>query len=109
MTAAFHKSECPGPAGHTANQTTEQNAPNFIVSAVSQQSIAMLREDDAVAATLAGHQAGQDVLDQIVKGCFAPDLLHARLGAVLDSGEPELQRAFCRVVQKQLERIGGAQ
>ena len=62
-----------------------------------------LPEGDALSATLAGHQAAQDALDQIARGCVAPDLLHARLQAILAAGEPERLRAFCRTLQKRLE------
>ena len=54
--------------------------------------------------TIDGHQAAESALRDLGATIPAPDLLYERLQAVLLSREPEKLRAWCRAVQKRLER-----
>ena len=62
---------------------------------------------DLVRQNIAGQTAASHTLFDL-KGIPDQDLLHARLQAVLLSGEPERLRAFCRTVQKRLEQVVAA-
>lgn len=57
---------------------------------------------------VAGQTAANRARHDIAGGLPDPDLLHARLLAVLATGEPERLRAFCRTLQKWLEGDGHA-
>ena len=54
--------------------------------------------------TIDGHQAAENALRDLGATIASPDLLHERLQAILLTREPEKLRAWCRAVQKRLER-----
>jgi hypothetical protein len=60
---------------------------------------------DLVRQNIAGQTAASHALHDL-QGIPDPDLLHARLQAVLLTGEAERLRAFMRTVQKRLEQTG---
>ena len=61
---------------------------------------------DLVAQNCAGQADARRVLHDIRHTIPSPDLLHERLQSVLLTAEKERLRAFCRRLQKALERGG---
>lgn len=59
---------------------------------------------DTARVTIEGQQAAASVLRDLQSTCPHPDLLRDRLLAILLMQEPERLRAWCREVQKRLER-----
>lgn len=64
------------------------------------------RVADLAYQAIGGQHAANAVHHEVAAGIADPDLLHARLLAVLATGEPERLRAFCRTLQKWIEREG---
>lgn len=61
---------------------------------------------DLARQAIAGQTAANRARHDIAAGLAEPDLLHARLQAVIATGEPERLRAFGRTVQKWIEGGG---
>jgi len=92
MTAP-HKSECPAATGQNAEQSTN----SAIVAPATQYC------NQGVMETLRGHSAALEAIQDARSGTASPDLLHARVQAVILSDSPERLRGFLRTIQKAVE------
>lgn len=61
----------------------------------------------AVMQNILGQRDAQHLLFALQEDCAPADALHDALQQVLAAGDADRTRAFCRELQKRLERIGG--